>query len=238
MAAKKERFAAAEKRRKAMRKYLLMAGAALIGLGGSALAAIDCAVPPTCSELGYVMTKADCSGETMLHCPFDTNAVYCNSSIYKCKQAGYSSTKSCGTGYEETPCPYNDSYHKCTFSAEARECIDDGYIDCKALLRCTGNTVKMICGVTTIKKQYCKCTERPTVADPTPSEKKCAKINAEYFTAAACPPDDCKYGMKSTGVTGSDGACYRCGTKEECTNSLGAILCMACSSTSGPVTAH
>ena len=218
-----------------MRKYLLLTGAALIGLSGSAYAAINCAVPPTCDELGYVMTKADCSGEAMLHCPFDTTAVYCNSSIYKCRQAGYSSTSSCGTGYEETPCPYNDSYHKCTFSAEAQACIDDGYLDCNILRRCSDDKIKTMCGLTTIKKQYCKCTDRPTAIDPTPSEKTCAKINAEYFTAAACPPDDCKYGMKSTGVTGSDGACYRCGTKEECTTSGGAALCQSCFSTSGPV---
>ena len=33
---KKEHFAAAEKRRRAMKKYLLLTGAALIGLSGSA----------------------------------------------------------------------------------------------------------------------------------------------------------------------------------------------------------
>ena len=60
-----------------MRKYLLMAGAALIGLGGSAYAAIDCAVPPTCDELGYVMNPDECLTDDVLACPFDDGKVFC-----------------------------------------------------------------------------------------------------------------------------------------------------------------
>ena len=60
-----------------MRKYLLMAGAALIGLGGSAYAAIDCAVPPTCDELGYAYPADWCKGLSTLKCPFDQTKVFC-----------------------------------------------------------------------------------------------------------------------------------------------------------------
>ena len=60
-----------------MRKYLLLAGAALIGLSGSAYAAINCAVPPTCDELGYTMTTSDCSGMATLKCPFDQTKAFC-----------------------------------------------------------------------------------------------------------------------------------------------------------------
>ena len=60
-----------------MRKYLLLAGAALIGLGGSAFAAIDCAVPPTCDELGYVMNPDECLTDDVLTCPFDDGKVFC-----------------------------------------------------------------------------------------------------------------------------------------------------------------
>ena len=60
-----------------MRKYLLLAGAALIGLGGSAYAAIDCAVPPTCDELGYVMNPEECLTDDVLTCPFDDGKVFC-----------------------------------------------------------------------------------------------------------------------------------------------------------------
>lgn len=63
-----------------MRKYLLLTGAALIGFSGAAYAAIDCAVPPTCEELGYTMTTADCKDLDILKCPFDSNKVFCSGS--------------------------------------------------------------------------------------------------------------------------------------------------------------
>ena len=60
-----------------MRKYLLLTGAALIGFSGAAYAAIDCAVPPTCDELGYAYTADDCTGQSTLKCPFDQTKLYC-----------------------------------------------------------------------------------------------------------------------------------------------------------------
>ena len=64
-----------------MRKYLLLAGAALIGLGGSAYAAIDCAVPPTCDELGFAYSSAECDGQSTLKCPFDQTKVFCGEPV-------------------------------------------------------------------------------------------------------------------------------------------------------------
>ena len=60
-----------------MRKYLLLAGAALIGISGSAYAAINCAVPPTCEELGFAYSSAKCDGQSTLKCPFDQTKVFC-----------------------------------------------------------------------------------------------------------------------------------------------------------------
>ena len=60
-----------------MRKYLLMAGAALIGFSGAAYAAIDCAVPPTCDELGYAYSANWCKDQAILKCPFDQTKVFC-----------------------------------------------------------------------------------------------------------------------------------------------------------------
>ena len=60
-----------------MRKYLLLTGAALIGLSGSAYAAINCAVRPTCDELGYAYSSAKCDGQSTLKCPFDQTKVFC-----------------------------------------------------------------------------------------------------------------------------------------------------------------
>ena len=70
-----------------MRKYLLLAGAALIGLGGSAYAAIDCTVPPTCEELGYAYPADWCKDQAVLKCPFDQTKVFCGepSSSVTCK---------------------------------------------------------------------------------------------------------------------------------------------------------
>ena len=74
---KKERFfATAEKRRKAMRKYLLLVGAALLGLSCSAYAAINCATPPTCSALGYTDNSSKCP-DNNVKCPMDTSKVKC-----------------------------------------------------------------------------------------------------------------------------------------------------------------
>ena len=60
-----------------MRKYLLMAGAALIGLSGSAYAALDCNTPPSCDELGYAYSSTECDGQSTLKCPFDQTKVFC-----------------------------------------------------------------------------------------------------------------------------------------------------------------
>ena len=96
-----------------MRKYLLLAGAALIGLGGSAYAAIDCAVPPTCEELGYVLTEDDCDGRATLTCPFDTSKVFCGVS---CEELGYVHTgifTECLYNGTKVFCPFGSDYFKC-----------------------------------------------------------------------------------------------------------------------------
>ena len=47
-------------------------------LAGSAQAQ-NCVNSSRCDELGYIMTKEDCSGIAILKCPFDENKFYCNS---------------------------------------------------------------------------------------------------------------------------------------------------------------
>ena len=60
-----------------MRKYLLLVGAALLGLSCSALAAdINCARPPSCSELGYTDSSSKCP-DNNVKCPMDTSQVKC-----------------------------------------------------------------------------------------------------------------------------------------------------------------
>ena len=64
------------KEERQMRKYLLLVGAALLGLSGSAYAAINCATPPTCSELGYTDNSSRCP-DNNVKCPMDTSKVKC-----------------------------------------------------------------------------------------------------------------------------------------------------------------
>ena len=61
------------------RRYLLLAGVGVCAISGGALA-FECAVPPTCEELGYTMTEADCSDKATLKCPFDYTKMFCVSS--------------------------------------------------------------------------------------------------------------------------------------------------------------
>ena len=60
-----------------MKKYLLFAGAAVLGLCSAASAAINCQTLPSCEELGYAYDASWCVGQKMLKCPFDQNAIYC-----------------------------------------------------------------------------------------------------------------------------------------------------------------
>ena len=50
-------------------------------VSGVAIAAgVDCSVIPTCAELGYTKSVADCEGQIILRCPFEItndNAVFC-----------------------------------------------------------------------------------------------------------------------------------------------------------------
>ena len=46
-------------------------------VAGTAWAALDCGVRPTCAELGYTDTADKCDDSGMLKCPFDETAVFC-----------------------------------------------------------------------------------------------------------------------------------------------------------------
>ena len=60
-----------------MRKYLLLTGAALLGLSSSTLAALNCNTPPSCEELGYQFDTVRCPGKVVLKCPFDNSKLFC-----------------------------------------------------------------------------------------------------------------------------------------------------------------
>lgn len=58
-------------------------GASLTALAFSlnipAATAQTCTTPPDCATLGFTKTAADCSGHSVLKCPFNQSKVYCDS---------------------------------------------------------------------------------------------------------------------------------------------------------------
>ena len=52
-----------------------------LAVAGTAWAALDCGVRPTCAELGYTDTADKCDDSGMLKCPFDETAVFCREKL-------------------------------------------------------------------------------------------------------------------------------------------------------------
>ncbi len=93
-----------------MKKYAIITSLLTI-VAVPAYAAIDCAVPPTCSDLGYVDTKSSCKGK-FLPCPLDStkNTGICVPS-YSCADLGYKHTSSNCSTY--IACPFDSSSVRC-----------------------------------------------------------------------------------------------------------------------------
>lgn len=66
------------------RIYLFMAAICISALHLTNVMAQSCDLAPTCSELGFTQTEAECSGKKMLVCPFDRTAVFCGGDIPVC----------------------------------------------------------------------------------------------------------------------------------------------------------
>ena len=56
---------------------LLTTAAAVMLLTAAPAAAQTCIKTPSCADLGYTKTAADCAGKTVLKCPLDNTQVYC-----------------------------------------------------------------------------------------------------------------------------------------------------------------
>ncbi len=64
------------------KNYALGVGMIVAGMVGAIFAAhaaeqIDCDTKPTCEEMGYNKTEAQCEGKDTLRCPFDFDKVAC-----------------------------------------------------------------------------------------------------------------------------------------------------------------
>ena len=94
-------------------KFVLMLTGGLLGTWP--VSAMECTTPPTCAELGFTKAVADCSGRTMLYCPFDKTKVYCNGET-DCASLGFTdSIAQCPGTYSK--CPADPTKGKCDFEA-------------------------------------------------------------------------------------------------------------------------
>ena len=69
-------------------KRAYLAALTITLLTATSVYALDCATPPTCAELGYTDTVANCSGDS-IKCPFDTSVGKCLSAGSVVGQIGY-----------------------------------------------------------------------------------------------------------------------------------------------------
>ena len=96
-------------------------------VSGVAIAAgVDCSVIPTCAELGYTKSVADCEGKVILRCYFDItndNAVFC------------ADGELCSDEYNLDTCPENGDCEECGGKQKFNGCnsgytLADGNVCC------------------------------------------------------------------------------------------------------------
>ena len=162
-----------------------------------------CTTPITdCEELGYTMIGSECAaGVTVLHCPYDTNKVYCNpvenvSCEYYCNEYPYTSIPS---GFIKTA--EKNCCGKTYYQAEANPCTGFDYLDedCEF----GGDTTAGTCLSGTVTKyKQCKecadacsyevCPEGTNCIEEPCSKTQCpvsCKTNYKYY--CALPETDC-----------------------------------------------
>lgn len=78
-----------------------------------------CVTLPTCYELGYTKSAAECLGHDYLKCPFDQSRGYCDLSnettpvIQTCESLGYTKIAKQCSGFELIECPLDSTKYKC-----------------------------------------------------------------------------------------------------------------------------
>ena len=94
---------------------LFLSSAAVLLVTAAEASAQSCTEAPDCAELGYTKSVSDCSGKTILYCPFDSTKAYCNDET-SCDSLGFTDTISECPG-EYTVCPSDSTKGKCIFEA-------------------------------------------------------------------------------------------------------------------------
>ena len=95
--------------------YLFLSSAAVLLVTAAEASAQTCTTAPSCSELGYTKSASQCSGKTMLYCPFDKTKVFCEDGS-SCDSLGFTDIVSeCPGSYVK--CPTDATKGKCDFEA-------------------------------------------------------------------------------------------------------------------------
>ncbi|MBQ8661943.1 MAG: tail fiber protein [Alphaproteobacteria bacterium] len=93
--------------------YLFLSSAAVLLVTAAEASAQSCAEAPSCSELGYTKSVSQCSGKTILYCPFDSTKVFCQDEVpISCASLGFTDTVSACKG-EYVLCPSDATKGKC-----------------------------------------------------------------------------------------------------------------------------
>ena len=95
--------------------YLFLSSAAVLLVTAAEASAQTCTTAPSCSELGYTKSASQCSGKTILYCPFDKTKVFCEDGS-SCDSLGFTDIVSeCPGSYVK--CPTDATKGKCDFEA-------------------------------------------------------------------------------------------------------------------------
>ncbi|MBQ8661876.1 MAG: tail fiber protein [Alphaproteobacteria bacterium] len=95
--------------------YLFLSSAAVLLVTAAEASAQSCTEAPGCAELGYTKSVSDCTGKTVLYCPFDKTKAYCADET-SCASLGFTDTISECPG-EYTLCPSDSNKGKCILEA-------------------------------------------------------------------------------------------------------------------------
>ncbi len=100
-------------------------------LANPAYAAINCATPPTCADLGYADTKSSCTGK-WLPCPMDSTKTkgLCVATSYSCADMGYYRTVADCTGRPYLVCPSDETKAFCDCNGEREEFYNGKCVVC------------------------------------------------------------------------------------------------------------
>lgn len=147
--------------RNSMRLTLLCGAAVLLPLGQTwAQTSGQCAIAPTCGELGYEQKATDCAGQHMLKCPFDNSKVFCGG--VACDYTNTSLPSGCANA---DSCI--DSKGKIYYSDKCETCYI-GYT-----LSSSG-TCSQTCTYTSTSKAHCS------------SYKSCQLGSSTYYQCTSC----------------------------------------------------